>query len=54
MEPVFMILSESAGVAAVMAVRQDVAVQDVPIKPLQDKLKVRGQRLGLADVKAER
>ena len=30
MEPVFMILSESAGVAAATAVKQNLAVQDVP------------------------
>jgi hypothetical protein len=52
MEPVFMILSESAGVAAAMAVRHDVALQDVPVKPLQEKLKARGQRLWLTDTKA--
>lgn len=51
MEPVFMILSESAGVAASMAVRENRAVQDVPMKPLQYRLKARGQRLWVADAK---
>lgn len=50
MEPVFMILSESAGVAAAMAVRADVAVQDVPVQPLQDRLLIRGQRLRMDGV----
>ena len=47
MEPVFMILSESAGVAAAMAVRADAAVQDVPVDTLQARLQARGQRLRL-------
>lgn len=50
MEPVFMILSESAGVAAAMAARADVAVQDVPMQPLQNRLLTRGQRLRLDSV----
>lgn len=52
MEPVFMILSESAGVAAVTAVKKNIAVQDVPIGPLQQQLVARGQRLRLKDVPA--
>jgi hypothetical protein len=50
MEPVFMILSESAGVAAARAVRENRAVQDVPIDSLQQRLRARGQRLWLKDV----
>jgi hypothetical protein len=50
MEPVFMILSESAGVAAARAVRDNLAVQDVPIPALQQRLQARGQRLWLKDV----
>lgn len=50
MEPVFMILSESAGVAAATAVKNDIAVQDVPVTPLQQRLLARGQRLRVKDV----
>jgi hypothetical protein len=50
MEPVFMILSESAGVAAARAVRENRAVQDVPLVSLQQRLKARGQRLRIAEV----
>jgi hypothetical protein len=50
MEPVFMILSESAGVAAASAVRENRAVQDVPVAPLQRRLQARGQRLWLKDL----
>ncbi|MDF9833466.1 hypothetical protein M2103_001690 [Ereboglobus sp. PH5-5] len=49
MEPVFMILSESTGVAAVMAIRGNLAVQDVPVPELQEKLKTRGQRLRIEE-----
>ena len=52
MEPVFMILSESAGVAAVTVVKKNIAVQDVPVAPLQQRLVARGQRLWLKDVPA--
>jgi hypothetical protein len=45
MEPTFMILGESAGVAAVHAVREGVAVQDVDPKRLAAELIKRGQRL---------
>lgn len=47
MEPVFMVLSESCGAAAARAARGGVAVQDVPLKPLQERLAERGQRLRL-------
>ena len=54
MEPVFMILSESAGVAAATAVKKNIAVQDVPVAPLQQRLNARGQRLWLKDVPAKK
>ena len=38
MEPVWMILGESAGVAAALAVDNEIAVQDVPYKQLRSKL----------------
>ena len=54
MEPVFMILSESAGVAAATAVKKNIAVQHVPVAPLQQRLVARGQRLWLKDVPAKK
>jgi hypothetical protein len=45
MEPVFMILGQSAATAAVMAIDDDSAVQDVPYARLQAKLKQDGQVL---------
>lgn len=45
MEPVWMILGESAGVAAAMAIAADVAVQDVDYPTLRQALVARGQRL---------
>jgi hypothetical protein len=45
MEPVWMILGESAGVAAAMAVRAGVAVQAVPSADLQAKLRALHQKL---------
>ena len=38
MEPVFMILGQSAATAAVMALDQDIAVQDVNYEQLKDQL----------------
>jgi len=40
MEPVFMVLGQSAAAAAVMAMDQQVSVQDVPVKELQHQLKI--------------
>ena len=37
MEPQFMILSESAGLAAVIAARDNLAVQDVPLREAADE-----------------
>ncbi len=45
MEPVWMILGESAGVAAAMAVRESTPVQKVPYVGLQEKLLVLKQKL---------
>ena len=47
MEPVFMILGQSAGVAASLAVEHDIAVQDVPYDTLRAQLLKEGQRLEL-------
>lgn len=49
MEPVFMILSESAGVAAAQAARSRVPVQEVPPAVLQPLLLARQQRLRIED-----
>lgn len=45
MEPVFMVLGESAGCAAHLALEADAAVQDVPYAPLRALLERRGQVL---------
>jgi hypothetical protein len=45
MEPVWMILGESAGVAAAMAVEQKLAVQQVPYTALEAKLIALKQKL---------
>ena len=45
MEPVWMTLGESAGVAAAMAVEAEIPVQDVPYKSLREKLDALGQKL---------
>jgi hypothetical protein len=45
MEPVWMILGESAGVAAAMAARAGVAVQAVPYADLQARLRALHQKL---------
>ena len=50
MEPVFMILSENAGVAAVEAVGKDIAVQDISYEALRPKLLKRKQILKIEDV----
>ena len=48
MEPVFMLLGQSAATAAGLAIDQGVAVQDVPYADLQAKLLKDGQRLDAA------
>jgi hypothetical protein len=45
MEPQFMILGHSCGVAAALALRQNCAVQEVPMAALQEKLRAQGQVL---------
>jgi hypothetical protein len=45
MEPVFMILGQSAGLAASMAIDKKIAVQDVEYKSLKEQLIQVGQRL---------
>lgn len=45
MEPVFMILGQSAGTAAALAIDEGVAVQDIPYEQLKQKLNNDGQHL---------
>nr|MBD3622386.1 FAD-dependent oxidoreductase [Sunxiuqinia sp.] len=45
MEPVFMILGQSAAAAAVMAIEKDLAVQQVPYNELESILMSKGQKL---------
>ena len=45
MEPVFMICGESAGIAAVQAIDEKHAVQDIDMQKYLDKLRQKGQRL---------
>jgi len=49
MEPVYMILGEAAGVAAAVAVRNRLAVQDVDPSLLQSRLRSDGQVLSVED-----
>jgi len=51
MEPVFMILGQSAASAAVMAIERDIAVQDVKYEELREQLRKDGQILTADDVK---
>jgi hypothetical protein len=45
MEPVFMILGQSAGTAAVLAINEGVAVQDIPYEKLKSRLLKDGQKI---------
>jgi hypothetical protein len=45
MEPVFMVLGQSAATAAALAIDKEVAVQEVDYTQLKDKLEADGQRL---------
>ncbi len=47
MEPVWMILGESAGVAAAMSVKSGSAVQDIPYAELYPKLRVLAQKVDI-------
>jgi hypothetical protein len=49
MEPVFMILGQSAAIAACKAIDIDHAVQDIPYKSLKEELLKRGQVLSLPE-----
>lgn len=49
MEPVFMILGQSAATAAVLAIERAVAVQDVPYALLAERLRADGQVLATSD-----
>jgi hypothetical protein len=50
MEPVFMILGQSAAAAAKIAIENNTAVQDVPYEKLQKMLRDKGQVLTLEDM----
>jgi hypothetical protein len=54
MEPVFMILAQSAATAAVMAIDGNLAVQDVPYPALRAKLEAGGQILHHTPTAADR
>ncbi|AMV18569.1 FAD-dependent oxidoreductase [Planctomyces sp. SH-PL14] len=49
-EPTWMILGQSAGVAAALAAREDVAVQDLSYPRLRERLKAQGQVLDLPEL----
>jgi hypothetical protein len=52
MEPQYMMIGQAAGVAASLAIRGKVAVQEVPVEALQAELKAHGAYLHLADADA--
>jgi hypothetical protein len=49
MEPVFMILGQSAATAAVQAIDRNVSVQKIDYTPLAERLRGDGQVLVLSD-----
>ena len=51
MEPVFMILGQSAATAAAIAMDHDISVQNVKYQELRNRLRKDGQILELSDVK---
>ena len=53
MEPTFMILGESAGVAAAQAIKANAPVQTIDYRQLRDRLLQRGQKLDLTDEHAQ-
>lgn len=50
MEPVFMILGQSAAVAAALAIDKKIALQKIPYTELKEKLIRKGQKLSLSDL----
>lgn len=54
MEPVFMILGQSAGTAAALAMDEGIAVQDLKYAPLKARLEMDGQRLVWRDERTMR
>ena len=54
MEPVFMILGQSAATASVIAIDCDMSVQDVPYQKLGERLLRDGQILEAANAKTGR
>jgi hypothetical protein len=51
MEPVFMVLGQSAAVAACMAIDNGCAIQDLPYAQFESQLRTEGQILQLKDIK---
>jgi hypothetical protein len=49
MEPQYMIIGQSAGVAAALSFEEKAAVQDVPINQLQKRLHAHGAILHIAE-----
>jgi hypothetical protein len=49
-EPTWMIIGQSAGIAAALAAEQNVAVQDLPYPELRKRLLAQGQVLDLPDL----
>ncbi|HMS15988.1 MAG TPA: FAD-dependent oxidoreductase [Planctomycetota bacterium] len=54
MEPVFMILGQSAGAAAALSLQKGLAVQDLPYEDLRDHLRSKGQVLAWPGPQAHR
>lgn len=54
MEPVFMILGQSAAVAAILALDNGVAVQDVSYRELSHRLREKGQVLEVTEKNAKK
>jgi hypothetical protein len=54
MEPVFLVLGQSAATAAALSLDRGVAVQDLPYEALESRLKADGQVIDLADSTAHR
>lgn len=50
MEPVFMVLGQSAAIAACMAIDKDCSLQEIPYAELKQKLQSTGQILNLEDI----